>query len=331
MLESLGSLWATHLINYREVIELLNSMASQEIVRGAADEATRRQFEGRTVIAGRWKTLINRIGANRLPRLALDDFTKRGILKLGLGVDCPNCTHSNWYGLDGVDYEVICERCLKAFRFPQGSTSARWKYRVTGPFSVPNYAEGAYAVALTLNVFNMKIGGRIDTAMTYSTGLDLVHKDFRKEIDFAFWYGGRSTIGQRPEPRFVFGEAKSFAEEAITDNDIETLKRVAEVVPGAIVVVAVMKSTFSENEKARLAELTTWGWERVDGQHRAQVLLLTGVELFADFHVEKSWDEAGDPYPKNADHWILSEIDEFARTTQKIHLGLIPEAETADS
>lgn len=322
MVESLGSLWATHVIAHREIIELLNSMAAQEIVRGAADEATRRQFEGRAFLAGRWKTLINRLGANRLPRLALDDFTKRGILKLGLGVDCPNCTHSNWYGLDSVDYEVTCERCLKTFKFPQGDTSARWKYRVTGPFSVPNFAEGAYTVALTLNVFNMRIRGGGDTEMTYATGLNLVHEDFKREVDFAFWYSQRPILGQRPEPRFVFGEAKSFAEEAVTDHDIESLKLICQVVPGAIVVVAVLKMAFSENEKARLAEMTKWGWELVDGQPRAHMLLLTGVELFENFSVAKAWDEAGDAYPKDADHWIFGDLDDFARATQKIHLDL---------
>lgn len=317
MLESLGSLWATHVIAHREIISLLNSMAAQEIVRGAADEATRRQFEGRTVLAGRWKSLVK-----RLPRLKLDDFIKLSILKLGLGVDCPNCTHSNWYGLNDVDYEVTCERCLKAFQFPQGNTSARWKYRVTGPFSVPNFSGGAYAVALTLHVFYMRILGSSDTEMTYATGLNLAHKDFEKEIDFAFWYSRRPITGQRSEPRFVFGEAKSFAEEAITDDEIEALKKVSRVLPGAIVVVSVMKMAFSKNEKARLAELTKWGWERVDGRHRAQVLLLTGVELFADFTVRAAWDDAGEPYSKDTDYSIFNDLDEFARATQKIHLGL---------
>lgn len=321
MLEILGGLWDTHVIAHREIIELLDKMAGQEIELGAADEATRRKFEGRTVITGVWKALIKRLGKDRLPSLTLDDFTKRGILKLGLGVECPNCSHRNWYGLDGVDYDVTCERCLKGFQFPQGNIRTQWKYRVTGPFSVPKFAEGAYAVALTLNVFNMKIHGG-DAELTYSTGLDLTHKDFKREIDFAFWYSERPTLGQRLEPRFVFGEAKSFADEAVAERDIESLKQVAQVVPGAIAVVAVMKKAFSENEKARLAELTKWGWELVDGRPRAQVLLLTGVELFADFSVEKAWEEAGNPYPKDARHWIFRDLDEFARATQKIHLDL---------
>ena len=322
MIEGLGNLWATHLIAHEEIIQLLNKMAAQEIELGAADEATRRQFEGRTVEARRWRELVGKLGKDRLPPLTLEKFTERGILKLGLGVECPNCTHGNWYGLDVLDYEVTCERCLKSFKFPQGKASACWKYRVTGPFSVPNYAEGAYAVVLTLNVFNTKLRGARDADMTYATGLNLSHKDFKREVDFAVWYSERPTSGKQQEPRFVFGEAKSFADEAVRERDIETLKHVSKVVPGAIVVVAVMKMAFSETEKALLAGLTEWGWKRVDSRPRAQVLLLTGVELFADLHVGNAWAELDSPYPKDADYRVFHDLDEFAWTTQKIHLGL---------
>ena len=47
----------------------------------------------------------------------------------------------------------------------------------------------------------------------------------------------------------MFGEAKSFAEEAVTDRDIESLKIVAGVLPGSIVVVSVLKAAFSDAEK----------------------------------------------------------------------------------
>ncbi|MHA1564839.1 MAG: hypothetical protein ACTSX7_05950 [Alphaproteobacteria bacterium] len=322
MLGRLGNLWDAHIIADSKIVELLNRMAAQEVVRGAADDATRRQFEGRTVITARWNTLLKELTTRRFSRLALDDFTKRDILKFGIGTDCPNCTHSNWYGLDDVDYKVTCERCLKAFTFPQDGTSTQWKYRVTGPFSVPNFAEGAYAVALTLNVFSRKLRSIDDAAMTYTTGLSLVHEDFEREFDFALWYSERPILGQRKEPRFVFGEAKSFADEAITNRDIESLKKISRIVPGAIAVVAVMKAAFSENEKTRLAELTRWGWKRINGRPRAQVLLLTGVELFADFSVQEAWKEAGEPYPKDADYWIFQDLDEFARASQKIHLEL---------
>ena len=322
MIESLGSLWGSHLIADEETICLLNRMATQEVVRGAADEATRRQYEGRTVEARRWKTLISKRAKDHSPRLTIDEFTKHGILKLGLAIACSNCTHGNWFGLDDVSYEVTCERCLKAFPFPQGEISARWKYRVTGPFSVPNFAEGAYCVVLTLNLFNLKLGLASDVSMTYATGLNLTHEQFQREADFAFWYSKDADFGQRSEPRFVFGEAKSFAEEAVTDRDIEGLKLVAEAVPGSVVVVSVLKATFSDTEKERLTNFTKWGWERIDGRPRAQLLLLTGIELFADFNVRMAWERAGAPYPEGAGYHVFHDLDAFAQVTQKVHLGL---------
>ena len=165
----------------------------------------------------------------------------------------------------------MCERCLKAFPFPQGDTRKQWKYRVTGPFSVPNFSEGAYCVVLTLNMFSHKLSGPSHGAMTYTTGLNLKHEQFDRGVDFAFWHSESVTLGQRTEPRFVFGEAKSFAEEAVTDRDIDTLKRVADAVPGSIVVVSVLKPGFGNNEKTRLAEFTKWGWKLIHGRPRAQV------------------------------------------------------------
>ena len=311
-----------HLIADKETICLLNSMAMQEVVRGAADDATRRQYEGRTVNARRWEILIANRAKKQLPRLTLEEFTKRGILKLGLGVPCPNCTHGNWFGLDEVSYQVTCERCLKAFPYPQGATSTRWKYRVTGPFSVPDFAEGAYCVALTLDMFSRKLNGGYNVAMTYTTGLNLKHEQFEREVDFAFWHSESTTFGQRTEPRFVFGEAKSFAKEAITDRDIKTLKLVASAVPGSVVVVSVLKPAFCDPEKELLVEFTKWGWELVHGQPRAQVILLTGIELFADFDVQMAWKNAGGHYPADPRYDVFGDLDAFAHATQKIHLGL---------
>ena len=152
--------------------------------------------------------------------------------------------------------------------------------------------------------------------------MNLTHEQFQREADFAFWYSKDADFGQRSEPRFVFGEAKSFAEEAVTDRDIEGLKLVAEAVPGSVVVVSVLKATFSDTEKERLTNFTKWGWERIDGRPRAQLLLLTGIELFADFNVRMAWERAGAPYPEDAGYHVFHDLDAFAQVTQKVHLGL---------
>ncbi len=322
LIGSLGGLWGVHLIAEEETIKLLDSMAGQEVVRGAKDDATRKQFQGRTAQVARWKTLIDRRAEDSLPSLALEDFPKHGILKAGLGVDCPNCQHSNWFGLDEVDYDVTCERCLRSFRFPQGGAKPDWRYRVTGPFSVPNFAEGAYAVALTLAAISRKLHGASDVEMTFATALDLKHARRTCEVDFALWCGDRAMLGQSSEPVFVVGEAKSYAVEAITEDDLNTLKQVAEAVPRTVLVVSVMKKAFSETEKSLLADLVRWSWERAGDGPRALVVLLTGIELFAHYNVETAWKEAGEPYPTDSGYHTFADLREFGYATQRIHLGL---------
>ena len=171
-------------------------------------------------------------------------------------------------------------------------------------------------------MFSHKLSRVSQILMTYRTGLNLRHEQFDREVDFAFWHSESATFGQGTEPRFVFGEAKSFAEEAVTDRDIETLKLVALAVPGSIVVISVLKPVFSDGEKERLADFTKWGCELVHGRPRAQVLLLTGIELFAGFDVKKEWERAGAPYPEDLHYEVFHDLDAFARTTQKIHLGV---------
>lgn len=323
MIEKLAFLRAADLIADKNTIQLLNKMAMQERISSSKATSNTKTFEGRTADTGRWHELVKKRANNSLRfRFSLEQFSDRGILKLGLGLNCPHCTHSNWYGLDGVDYSVTCERCLKEFSYPQGSKEPRWKYRVIGPFSVPNFAEGAYSVTLTLTTFAKRLSpvGSID--MTMTTGLNLKCDAFEREIDFAFWYRKERMLDQKSEPHFVVGEAKSFAEGAIEKGDLEALQAVARVLPGTVLVVSVMKEDFSEKEKRLLEKLVRWGWVSVEGRMRAPVIMLTGVELFADWSVEKAWQQRGTPYPAKADISELSDLELLAMETQRIHLGL---------
>jgi hypothetical protein len=92
--------------------------------------------------------------------------------------------------------------------------------------------------------------------------------------------------------------------------------------PGVILIVSVMKRAFSDGEKAMLADLVQWSWDRSGDGPRAHVLLMTGVELFARHHVEQAWKEAGTPYSDKADYHTFADLREFAYATQRIHLGL---------
>jgi len=322
MIDKLATLQVADLIADKETIQLLNRMAMQERVSSSKLRSNTRTFEGRTADTGRWHELVNRRAKSAyLFRVSLDQFTNRGILKLGLGLECPHCTHGNWYGLDDIGYRVICERCLKEFSYPQGSREPRWKYRVIGPFSVPNYAEGAYAVALTLATFAKRLTPIGDVGMTMTAGLNLKGQAFDREIDFAFWFRVERTLDYKAEPRFIVGEAKSFADQAIEKDDLDALQAVATLLPGTVLVVSVLKDSFSIEEKRLLRNLVRWGRVPVEGRMRAPVILLTGVELFSRWTVEESWRQRGDPYPADADLSVFLDLEDFAIETQRIYLG----------
>jgi hypothetical protein len=234
--EVVNSLGWTHgwLLEDAQTLKLLDKMANS--VRGTATVAE-------------WKGLIHRRASSRpLPRISLDRFTEAGILQLGIGARCPHCANENWYSLHEVDYRIPCSRCLRAFDFPQGSIDPKhppWFYRVIGPYSVRNFAEGAYATALTLSVFAHKLSGGGDSAMTCVTGLELtsIHK---LEVDFAFWFRPKEISFAEPdEPSLVLGEAKSFAKEAFGTVEVEKAGVLGSLFPGAFLVLSTLKESLS--------------------------------------------------------------------------------------
>ena len=91
----------------------------------------------------------------------MEDFTSRNIIRLGTETACPHCLAKNWHSLTAVDYELGCDRCLKRYPFPQADIrthNRNWVYRVVGPFSVPDFARGAYGTLLALNALRHLAG-----------------------------------------------------------------------------------------------------------------------------------------------------------------------------
>ena len=182
-------------------------------------------------------------------------------MRIGLSLTCSNCAKENWYSLSEVDYEITCERCLERYSFPQTEikfNEGDWRYRVLGPFSVPGYADGAYATVLTLRLFaNTLSAGEAPTV--FSTGLDLVYGATKCEVDFCGWYSEGAKFWVDPSPVVVFGEAKSFGTDVFKERDVQRLKGLAEVLPGSYVVFSAMKKQLSEAEKKRIRKFADWG------------------------------------------------------------------------
>jgi hypothetical protein len=325
VIESLDGLGGVQLIAHAETLKLLDKMAKS--VR-KYDDGKIEEYPDRTVAVQEWTGLIARRTQDPWSHnITLDRFVNANVLKLGLAIVCTHCRFENWFGIGGFGDSLLCDRCRKTYPFPQGSISFQntpWRFRVVGPFTVPDYADGAYATALTLRLFsNTLSSGR--PSVTYATGLEFsipTGKPF--EVDFSFWYR-RENWRNGGETVAVFGEAKSFAEKCFTAKDVERMKRVALAFPGSFLVFATLKEALSDEEKALIIDFASWGRESLEsGGPRAPVIVLTGIELFANWHVDHAWKQHEGMGKNFADagHLHLDNLWTLADLTQQIYLGM---------
>ncbi len=324
MLEHLGGLINAHLLADPKVIKLLNKMAGGLRRRSNATETVEETFERRTVPIREWQNLVEKIKARSLAALSVEDFTKRNIIRLGLETRCPNCQAINWHGLDTVSYSLNCERCLNTYSFPQAGLKDRnenWAYRVVGPFSVPDYGRGSYGALLALRFLN--IVNAPDVEMTFSTALNLTFDGINAEADYVAWFSQKGSHRDMP-PKPIVGEAKSIGnKDLIKPKDIEQLMKIGRKLPSVILVVSVLRETFTATEKQLLAKLVQWG-RRADAYGHAvnPVILLTGRELFLRGSLNKVWEALGEPYSRFTDHQHTATLTNLADATQQIHLDL---------
>jgi hypothetical protein len=325
VIASLGGVSQVRLIADAETVQLLDKMAKS--IREYPD-GTVEQYADRTASVQEWTALIARRSQNMWSQhITLEQFIDAGALKLGLSIRCIHCTFDNWFSIPEVDDVLKCARCRKPYPFPEGSIDyvhSPWRFRVVGPFAVPNYADGAYATALTLRVFaNTLATGEV--SLTYAPGLNfLVSGQEPFEVDFSFWF---SRAGWRDEQEviMVFGEAKSFGEKCFGPKDILRMRQVAELFPGSFLVFAALKDSLHDEERSLIAELARWGRESLEnGEPRAPVIVLTGAELFCPWHVNHTWKELDGLRKQFSDsaHTRLDNLWTLADVTQQVYLNL---------
>jgi hypothetical protein len=324
VLRSVGGADGCYLFADEGTVKLLDKMA--KTIQREADGSTA-QYPDRTASIAEWKEVLGRRSNALFTRAKLSEFTRHNIMRVGLRLSCPHCSKENWYSLDDVGYEVSCERCLNRYPFPQADirfNEADWRFRVSGPFSVPDYADGAYATALTLRLFNKTLHVS-PTPTTFSTGLEIILGDSQFEIDFAGWYTEGQKFWIDPSPVTVFGETKSFGTDVFKERDVQRLKRLAEVFPGSYVVFSAMKTKLADVEKDRIRKFAEWGRvPQKNGEPRAMVIVLTGTELFADHSIKNTWQSLGGRHAAMVNHpsvhpddlWTLAEV------TQQLYLEM---------
>ena len=326
VINAVNGIWGASLLADAETLKLLDKMSKS--VRRSVGRDGVEEYPDRTAGVSEWQGIVRRRKDETFaPRLDVQSFVNAGALKLGLAIRCPNCDCENWYGVSELQERLSCERCLGDYDFPQGTLNfgnTPWRYRVTGPFSVPNYANGAYSTVLTLRCLTSGLGfGRNN--LTYCSSLNLDIGGESIEVDFACWYRRDLKLGLSEEPLFVMGEVKSFADKAIQIEDVRRLRLIGAALPGTVLVIAVLKEELSSKERRRLASLALWGRKPLaDGRWRAPVVILTGGELFANDGVQRVWREHGGLRSEltKAAYVRMDNLVTLADLTQQVHLNL---------
>ena len=123
------------------------------------------------------------------------------------------------------------------------------------------------------------------------------------------------------------GEAKSFAKDSFTKEDVARMKRVGQKIPGTFLVFATMKSELSTTERDQIGKLATWGrLPDASGHPRNPVIVLTGKELFAHVHIRRVWENSGGKRQALAKpgHIRMDNLRILSDLTQQVYLGLQP-------
>lgn len=318
IIETLGGCLGISCIAHKEIIELLNEISRRPVTK----TAHYKEFEnkiGNAISNKNWKKRI------------FENLVERKVVELGLELKCSKCSKWSWYSITQLDYLLTCSFCFKQFDFPItnpiGRKHSRWAYRLIGPFALPDYAEGGYAASLGIRFFANVIGETGGSKVAWSSGQELTLPIGEKiEVDFMLWYQREETLAINYPTEIVFGEAKSFGEEAFTPDDVHKMKLLAEVFPGSTLVFATMKEELSQEEIKRIRKLAQWGRVYIKDrkQTRAPVIVLTGTELFTEMDLEESWKKKGGRHKRLIEPaWVRTDnLRVFADLTQQLYLGM---------
>lgn len=323
LIKALGGPWGTRHIADLKIIKLLDKMAHGLVETANDDEDSSEKPTARSRMESRatWWQLLMEINDSHkaVATRHLDLLIEKGVLRVGLKLECVECKQPNWYSLKDIADKIRCERCLQLFSFPSSTPPKQgWYYRTQGPFSVENYAQGAYSAALALRF----LISTVEASASWTPSLNISGPNGLKlECDFAMWRK-ISKFGN-PKTNLVWGECKSFDEFKV--KDISRCKQLAEQFPGSILVFSTLRSELHKKEKERLIKLVRWGRKSIGAEKlRAPVLILTASELFSDWGPPNCWKDAGGKFAEYAKNWrqYSNDLDEIASATQELHLGM---------
>lgn len=180
-----------------------------------------------------------------------DYAVENGFFRLGVRVQCPNCFRHSWYGLESIRDLFTCPKCLDAFAAVGNLGTDPWYYKTAGPFSIPNYADGAYAVLLALDFFYrlrlISHSFRITPVMSFeaeSPDGDTVEVDFA-----AFW---QSEMPER-KVELLLCECKTYGK--FEEKDLKKMELVAKTLENPVLAFSTLRESLAPEEKEIIAPM----------------------------------------------------------------------------
>lgn len=247
----------------------------------------------------------------------LHDFLiSKGVFRLGLKVQCPNCFRKSWYPLDEVKDTCTCPKCLNKFLAVGNlhQSSAAWSYKTVGPFSVPQHADGAFSVLLGVHFFSGHHSSGIKLSPVFSfNAKDKAGKDL--EADFAgFW---QQTSARGDDSGILFAECKTYSD--FEKKDFDRMTSLAKTFPGSVIVFCTLKDKISDFEVRNITRIARAGRKLWDKHNRPinPVLILTAKELTSFRGIPYCWK---DDLKKKFDH--IHGMIPICDATQQIYLNM---------
>ncbi|QSF42992.1 hypothetical protein [Paenibacillus tianjinensis] len=304
MMRHLGGPQHLSIISQEKLVQLLLNISKRDWI---TDEEFRKEIN-----------IIMDGNAKKYADGFINTLLKTKMIKLGIRTQCPVCTHYNWDSLDKNNYSLNCGKCLSEYEMPSYNTKLiKWAYKSFGPFSLPNSAYGVYCVLLTYRFFAQILDGTTTTLLSSTASKNNKKIEFDLALHFKM-----NKFDDKSRSDLLFCECKTH--NLFEKNDISRMRELAREFPKAIIVFSTMKPKLNDNEKLLISEMIyELRRERKERRLNSDVLILTGIELYSEFHPTFAWENLGGAYQEKAKNyrWV-HDIKGLCAATQNIHLDI---------
>ena len=325
IIASFGSLMATRsVLESPDLLKMLDRMAHEDLeveIEQPGDEPEKRKKSRKAYAplgeVQRVLRLSNKSDSGRLDR-HLAALTRCNVLRLGMALQCDSCLHSSWFSLEDLKQTLHCPRCLTSFSFPAGVPPGNaWAYRVLGPFATSNFAQGAYCVASAMHFIEEKVAHRTTTIPSFE-----MKRNGQTEFEADFGaFIAPGALNPITSPYLMLGECKSF--NRFEEKDFERARKAAQLYPGAVLCFCTFNESLEPAEIKGLKKIVQAGREILDiGVSVNPVLILTGRELFGQFHFSDFSDLYGADAQMARGMFMRGEIRDLCEFTQRLYVGI---------